>query len=61
MRPSLLGAEFVGAKLVRGRLCQGPSWLGTELSRILLYYFASLSEYVSAFQLLFPRNLSVHR
>ena len=32
--PSWLEAEFVEAELVRGRLCQGPSLLGTDLSNI---------------------------
>ena len=30
--PSLLGAEFVGAELVRGRVSNGPSLLGAEMS-----------------------------
>ena len=29
----MLGAEFVGAEFVRGRVCQGPSLLGAEISR----------------------------
>ena len=29
----MLGAEFVGAEFVRGRVCQGPSLLGAEMSR----------------------------
>ena len=29
---SWLGAEFVGAELVRGRVGQGPSLLGAEMS-----------------------------
>ena len=31
--PNMMGAEFVGAEFVRGRVCQGPSLLGAEMSR----------------------------
>ena len=33
MGQSLLGAEFVGGEFVWGRVCQGPSLLGAEMSR----------------------------
>ena len=29
----MLGAEFVGAEFVRGRVCQGPSMLEAEFVR----------------------------
>ena len=28
-----MGASLLGAKFVRGRVCQGPSLLGAEMSR----------------------------
>ena len=31
--PYFGGAEFVGVEFVRGRVCQGPSLLGAEMSR----------------------------
>ena len=34
----MLGAEFEGAEFVRGRVCQGPSLLGAEMSRNLAVF-----------------------
>ena len=31
--PNIWGASLLGAEFVRGRVCQGPSLLGAEMSR----------------------------